>query len=123
MIYDLLCGDRFLLMQIVNDEGATSDQFSISMVGKTMNILAPIVSHSQLFQGQSRTLLSSRVVQVSGEKQIDSVAISDIAGWRQGPQTICDVSQRNYFTMTEHHIGSAVYTHDDCDTCAPSIVL
>ena len=57
------------------------------------------------------------------EKQIESVAISVIAGWRQGPLTICDVSQRNYFTPTEHLTGSAVYTRDDSDTCAPSIVL
>jgi hypothetical protein len=110
-------------MQIVDDEDATSDQFSMSVVGKPMSTLAPIVPRSQLFQGQSRTLLSSHIVQVSDEKQIDSVAISVIAGWTQGSVTICDVSQRNYFTPTKHHIGSAVYTRDDRDTCAPSIVL
>ena len=84
-----------------------------------MNTLAPIVSRSELFQRQSRTLLSSHIVQVSDEKQIESVAISVIAGWRQGPLTICDVSQRNYFTPTEHHIGSAVYTRDDRDRVLP----
>ena len=71
-------------MQIVDDEDATSDQFSKSVVGKQMNTLAPIVSRRQLFQGQSRTLISSNTVQVSDEKQIESVAISVIAGWRQG---------------------------------------
>ena len=110
-------------MQIVDDEDATSDHFSKSVVGKPMNTLTPIVSRSQLFQGQSRTVLSSHIVQVSDEKQIESVAISVTAGWRQGPLTICDVSQRNYFTPTEHHIDSAVYTRDDRDTYAPSIVL
>jgi hypothetical protein len=88
-----------------------------------MNTLAPFVSRSQLLQGQSRTLLSSHNVQVADEKQIESVAISVIVGWQQGPLAICDVSQRNYFTSTEHHIGSAVYTRDYRDTCAPSIVL
>ena len=110
-------------MQIVDDEHATSDQFSKSVVGKPMNTLAPFVSRSQLFQGQSRTLLSSHNVQVSDEKQIESVVISVIAGWTQGSVTICDVSQRSYFTPTEHHIGSAMYTRDDRDKCAPSIVL
>ena len=110
-------------MQIVDDEDAKSDQFSMSVVRKPMNTLAPIVSGSQLFQGQARTLISSHIVQVSNETQIDSVAVSVIAGWRQGPLKICDVSQRNYFTPTEHHIGSAVYTRGDRDTCAPSIVL
>ena len=95
----------------------------MSVVGKPMNTLVPIVSRSQLFQGQSRTLLSSHIAQVSDEKQIESVAISVIAGWRQGPLTINDVSQRNYFTLTEHHIGSPMYTCDDRDTYAPSIVL
>ena len=109
-------------MQIVDDEDATSDQFSLTVVGKPMNTLAPIVSRRQLFQGQSRTLLSGHILQVSDEKQIDSVAVSVIVDWRQGPLPICDVSKRNYFTPTEHHIGSEVYTRDDRDTCAPSIV-
>ena len=68
-------------MQIVDEEDATSDQFSMSVVGKPMNTLAPIVSNSQLFQEKSRTLLSSHILQVSDEKQIDSVSISAIAGW------------------------------------------
>ena len=55
MVYDLQCGDwDFLfqfLMQIVDEQDATSDHFSKSMVGKPMNTLAPIVSRSQLFQG------------------------------------------------------------------------
>ena len=61
-------------MQIVDDEDATSDQFSKSVVGKSMNTLAPIVPRSQLFQGQSRTLLNSHVVQLSDEIQIESVS-------------------------------------------------
>jgi len=109
-------------MQIVDDEDAKSDQFSMSVVGKPVNTFAPIVSRSQLSQGQSRTLPNSDILQVSDEKQIESMAISVIDGCRQGPLTICDVSQRNYFTPTEYHIGSAVYSRDDNDTCAPSIV-
>ena len=127
IVYDLPCGDwdfhfRFF-MQIVDDEDATSDQFSKSVVGKSMFTLAAIVPRSQLFQWQSRTLLGTHIVQLSDEKQTESMSTSVIAGWRQGPLTICDVSQRNYFTPTVHHIGSAVYTRDDRDTCAPSIVL
>ena len=59
-------------MQIVDDEDATLDQFSMSVVGKPMNTLglAPIVF--QLFQGNSRTLLSSHILEVSDEKQIES---------------------------------------------------
>ena len=106
-------------VQLFDDADVTSDQFSLSVVGKLMNTLAPIVSRSQLFQGQSRTLLSSHTLQLSDEKQFESVAISVIAGWRQRPLTICDVSQRNYFTPTEHHIGSAVYTRDDRDSVLP----
>jgi hypothetical protein len=107
-------------MQIVDDEDATSDQFSMSVVaGKPMNTLAPFVSRSQLIQGQSRTLLSSHIFQLSDEKHIECVALSVITGWRQRPLTICDLSQRNYFTPTEHHIGSAVYTRDDRDSVLP----
>ena len=87
-------------MQIVDDEDAMSDQFSASVVGKPTNTRVPIK-------------------QVSDEKQIERVAISVIAAWRQGPLTICDVSQRNYFTPTEHHIGGAVYTRDDRNSVIP----
>ena len=62
-------------MQTVDDEDATSDQFSMSVVGKPLNTLAPIVSSCQLFQGQSRTLLSSHIIQVSDKKPIESAAI------------------------------------------------
>jgi hypothetical protein len=110
-------------MRIVDEEDAPSDQFSMSVVGKPMNSLAPIVASSQLFQGQSRTLRSSHVIQVSDEKQIVSVAISAIAGRRKNPLIICDVPQRNYFTPTELHIVSAVCTRDHRDTCVHSIVL
>ena len=110
-------------MRIVDEEDAPSDQFSMSVVGKPMNTLAPIVASSQLFQGQSRTLRSGHVIQVSDEKQIVSVAISAIAGRRKNPLIICDVPQRNYFTPTEHHMGSAIFTRDDSYTCSPSIVL
>ena len=110
-------------MQIVDDEKATSNQFSTSVVGKPMDTLAPIVSRSQLFQGQSRTLLSGHILQVSEEKQIESMVISVIGGWRQSPLTICDVAQRNYFTPTEHHIVSEGYTPDDSDTRAPLVTL
>ena len=52
----------------------------MSVVGKPMNTAAPIVSCSQLFQGQSRTLQSSHILQVSEEKQIESAATSVMAG-------------------------------------------
>ena len=51
MAYDLPSGDsdaRLALlqygMQIANDEGATSDQFSVSVVLKPVNTLEPMVS-------------------------------------------------------------------------------
>ena len=126
MVHVLPCGDWDFLfrfgIQIVDDEDVTSDKFSLSVIGKPLNTLVPIVSRSQLFQGQSRTLLSSHILQVSDEKQIECMAISVIAGRRQGPLTIYDVSQRNYFTPTEHHIVSEVYTRDYRNNCAPSIV-
>jgi hypothetical protein len=110
-------------MQIVDDEDATSDQFSMSVVQPPMNTLTPIVSRSQLFQGQSRTLLNRHILQVTDEKQMEGVAIPVKVGCRQGPLTNCEVSEQNYFTPTEHHIGYPLYTRDNRDTCAPSIVL
>jgi hypothetical protein len=70
----------------------------------------------------SRTITNTskqHIFQLSDEKRIECVALSVITGWRQRPLTICDLSQRNYFTPTEHHIGSAVYTRDDRDSVLP----
>ena len=50
------------------------------------------------------------------------MAKSVVAGLRQGSLTIGDVSQRNYFTPIYDENVSAVYTHDDSDTSASSIV-
>ena len=52
----------------------------MSVVAKPMNTLAPIVSRRQLLQGQSRTLLSIHILQVSDDKKIENVAITVIAG-------------------------------------------
>ena len=70
-IYDVPSGDsdvrlRFV-MQIVDDEDDTSVQFSMSIVAKPMNTLAPIVSHCQLFQGQVATRLTDYLRRVTAE--------------------------------------------------------
>ena len=41
--------------------------------------------------------------------------MSIVAGLRQAALTTGDVSQRNYFTPTDHENASAAYTHDDSD--------
>ena len=55
MDYDLPSGDSDVRLRfgrdIVDDEGAKSDQFSISVVTKQTNTIAPIVSRIQLFEG------------------------------------------------------------------------
>ena len=75
----------------------------------------------------SNYLLSKR----SDENKIESVAVSIVAGLTTRPANYWRRVTWNYFTPchvellhpTDHDIGSAVYTHDGIDTCAPSIVL
>ena len=100
-------------VQLVYVVDATSDQFSVSVVTKPLNTLPPIVYSSQLFEGQSRTFLSSTNLQVSEENKCHIVAVSVVAVLRQGSLNIGDVSQRNYFTPADHDIESAVHTHDE----------
>ena len=100
-------------VQLVYVVDATSDQFSMSVVTKPLNTLPPIVYSSQLFEGQSRTFLSSTNLQVSEENKCHIVAVSVVAVLRQGSLNIGDVSQRNYFTPADHDIESAVHTHDE----------
>ena len=113
-------------MHVVDDEGATSDQFSFTVIVKPMNTLAPSVTRNtgiQLFEGQSRPLLSSQNLQVSDEDNIDNVRLSVIAGLRHGSLTIGGVVQRNYFTPADLDSGSVVYTHDDSDTYSDNIIF
>ena len=67
-------------------------------------------------------LYRTHVIPCPHEKKIESVAKSFLAGLRHRSLTIGDVSQRNYYTPTDHENGSAVYTQDDSDMSAPSIV-
>ena len=94
MVYDIPSGDfdvrLRLLLQIVHDEDDTTDQFNLSIVAKSMNTLAPIVSCRQLFQGQSRSLLSSHILQVSDMEKTECVAMSVRAG--------CDKARRLFAT-------------------------
>ena len=113
-------------MQIVDDEGATSDHFSLTVIVKPMNTLAPIVSCNtgiQLLEGQSRPLLSSQNLQISDEDNVGNVRLSVIAGLRHGSLNVGNVVEQNYFTSADLDSGSVVYTHDDSDTYSDNIIF
>ena len=117
MDYDLPSGDsdvrRLFGMQILDDEGAKSDQFSMSDTEKPTNIIAPIVSRIQLFEDTMWNTSSSHVLQGTDEQKIESVAMFFVGGLRQAALTIGDVSQRIYFTPIDHENASAAYSHYD----------
>ena len=80
MDYDLPSSDSDVRlrfgMQIVEDEDAKSDQFSMSVVAKPTNAIAPIVSRIQLFEGTMTNTSKPSYLQRQGEKKIESVAKS-----------------------------------------------
>ena len=109
--YDLPSGDsnvRLLFgMYILDDEGAKSDQFSMSDAEKPTNTIRQLTPASSCLKTQRGSLLSSHVLQGTDEEMIESVAMSFVAGVRQAALTIVDVSQRIYFTQTQ--IDSHLY--------------
>ena len=110
MAYDLPSGDsdvRLLFgMQIVDDEGAKSEQFSMSVVAKPRNTIAPIVSRVQLFQGTMTNTSKQPCFTRDGREKSESVAMSFVADLRQAALTIGDVPQRNYIIPTDHETAA-----------------
>ena len=113
-------------MRIVDDEGATSDRFILTVVVKPMNTLAPMVSRNagvQLFEGQSRPILSSVNLQVSDEDNIGKVRLSVVDGLRHGSLSIGGVYGQAGFTQANLDSGDIIYTHDDSDTYSDNVIF
>ncbi|XP_060078834.1 extracellular matrix protein 3-like [Ylistrum balloti] len=110
--------------QVVDLDGAKSDPFPLMIVVNPMNTLAPVVTLNtgiQLFEGQSRQLLSSQNLRISDENNLEKVKIFKADGARHGELMI--PGDREYFTPDDLDKGRVVYQHDHSDTNSDNIVF
>ncbi|XP_033743920.1 LOW QUALITY PROTEIN: extracellular matrix protein 3-like [Pecten maximus] len=110
--------------QVLDSDGAKSDPFPLIIVVNPMNTMAPVVTLNtgiQLFEGQSRQLLSSQNLRISDENNLEKVKIFKADGARHGELII--PGNREYFTPDDLDNGRVVYQHDHSDTNSDNIVL
>lgn len=63
---------------MVDQDGAASDPFTMIIIVKPMNTMAPVVTTNtglQLFEGQSRSLREDRNLRISDENNLDDVKV------------------------------------------------
>ncbi|XP_041946990.1 FRAS1-related extracellular matrix protein 2a [Alosa sapidissima] len=111
--------------EVLDTDGGISDPFAFMIVVKPMNSLAPVVTKNTgqlLYEGQSRSLVTSHNLEISDEDNLDSVKLSVIDGLRHGELTVLG-SRRKHFTPEELDAGVVVYQHDGSDTYSDNIIF
>ena len=111
-------------MEAVDAEGLASAPFTLMIVVKPMNTLAPVATTNtgiQLFEGQSRQLLSSKNLRVSDEDNLDDVKIFVADGVRHGHLRLSP--GRGYFTPADLDTGHVIYQHDGSDTYSDNVIF
>ncbi|XP_072552171.1 FRAS1-related extracellular matrix protein 2-like [Salminus brasiliensis] len=112
-------------LEVVDQEGSTSERFTFMIVVKPKNSLAPVVTLNAgqlLFEGQSRPLSSDLNLCISDEDNLADVRISVVHGLRHGTLTVLG-SLRKFFTPDDLDAGVVVYEHDGSETCSDNIVF
>ncbi|XP_074649930.1 FRAS1-related extracellular matrix protein 2-like [Tubulanus polymorphus] len=111
-------------MVAVDEEGLISDPFTLMIVVKPKNTLAPIVTTNtglSLYEGQSRTIKLLNL-EISDEDNLRLVRVSVIGGLRHGELHILG-GKREYFTPSDLASGLVTYQHDGSDTYSDNIVF
>lgn len=111
--------------EVLDTDGGVSDPFAFMIVVKPMNTLAPVVTKNTgqlLYEGQSRSLVTSHNLEISDEDNLDRVKLSVIDGLRHGELTVLG-SRRKHFTPEELDAGVVVYQHDGSDTYSDNIIF
>lgn len=110
--------------EVVDSEGTSSERFTLMILVEPMNTLAPIVTKNtgiQLFEGQSRPLLSSQNLALSDENDLHNVRVTVDGGLRHGKLKL--PPGQNYFTAKDLDAGTVIYQHDGGESYSDNIIF
>lgn len=110
-------------LEVVDPEGSASDPFSLMIIVKPTNTLAPVVVKNTgltLIEGQTKKLTNS--LTVADEDDRDEVSLTVVDGLRHG-SLLVEGAEAESFTVGDLDQGSVVYKHDGSSTNTDNIVF
>ncbi|KAK8780361.1 hypothetical protein V5799_018305 [Amblyomma americanum] len=110
-------------VEIIDPEGAVSDPFSLMIVVKPTNTIAPLVTKNTgitLVEGKSKKLGDSLLV--SDQDNLDEVFLTVVDGMRHGIITV-DGEEADIIMAADFDEGRVAYRHDGSSTSTDNIVF
>lgn len=112
-------------LEIIDEVGDKSKPFTLTVIVNPKNTLAPIVTKNkglQLFEGQSRTISSSKNLRITDEDNLNEVTLTVIGGLRHGELLLSGVPAE-LITPVDLDSGLVAYQHDGSDSFSDNIIF
>ena len=114
-----------VILEAVDDHGATSDPIMLLIMVKPTNIKAPVVAKNtglSLFEGQSRPLSDKANLAISDKDNLADVRVSVIGGLKHGELRILG-KKIGTFMATDLELAVVMYHHDNSETYSDNILF
>ncbi|KAH6937297.1 hypothetical protein HPB50_026492 [Hyalomma asiaticum] len=110
-------------VEVIDQDGAASDPFSLMIVVKPTNTMAPLVTKNNgimLVEGKSKNIGGS--LAVSDQDNREDVTFAVVDGMRHG-NILVDGDEADIFTIADLDDGRVAYRHDGSSTSTDNIVF
>ncbi|KAL1434793.1 hypothetical protein MTO96_001688 [Rhipicephalus appendiculatus] len=110
-------------VEVIDPDGAASDPFSLMIVVKPTNTMAPLVTKNTgitLVEGKSRKIGGS--LAISDQDNREHVVFTVVDGMRHG-SLLVDADEADMFAIADLDEGRVAYRHDGSSTSTDNIVF